>query len=922
LTEADDNQTLGWSIVFTLREPSFAWDGASAVTADVEELLRQQRFGSLLRLSPQAIVILDADGVIREWNPAAVDLLGWTREDLVGQPLTTVLGDHDRISFLQVWNDLKAERRASPFLCDRLHHDRTHVPVQMLLASIQDSDGSLAGVVGTLSRCDPGAKRNLAPVPAMITAVGSAGTASVWEVDETTGLPGRRWLQRKILSKVSDGFQRAVAVLDLDAFALVNQVYGPERGDQVLAELARRFTERCAPAIIGRWQADEFLFILDAVDADEELLRLLAVAAVAARAPLDLGDHQIRLTFSAGLATTTTVPAPGLFGSATAAMAHAKAHGRDRSLRFDERTMSASPGPSLRMANDLERGLAEGEMRLHFQPVVDLSTNDVVGVEALVRWERPGVGLLAPAAFLELAERTGQIVTLGEWVIRCACEAAVTFAATWLAPLRVSINLSARQLNEPGLRSMLHSALEVTGCDPTSIVVEVTETALLQDLAAAAGVLEEIRELGVEVDLDDFGTGYSSLRYLKHLPVDRIKIDQEFVSGLGIDIADTAIVASTIALAHSMGMSAVAEGVETPEQLGLLRQLGCDFAQGYLLSPPLPQGELMHWLSQQAPARLLRRSKEDGEGRRGTGDRQDLRDHVADGRDAAGDRRDLAGDDRDRAADERDSESDLRDRERDRRDAVADRREEIADEREAAARREGAPGITDATRLGTSDPLAGSWRTDASSNRLRAADDRARAAVQRGDARAERDLAEARRGSPVSQGAEGPGAGRDREPDPLSDHEEGRSATFDALTGGYLWSTGRSALEAEIDVARREGDTISVVHLCLVEGDGAEKVGRQLAQDAALVFVANILGGVLRPRDLLVRKATTELVCLLRGISASELDTWLAALGSALVAVPQLSCQVMVGSAVLQLGESGDAVLARAVTAGLERGSS
>ncbi len=225
------------------------------------------------------------------------------------------------------------------------------------------------------------------------------------------------------------------------------------------------------------------------------------------------------------------------------------------------------------------------------------STSRSTGRWALVRWERPGAGLLLPAAFIAEAERTGQIVPLGAWVTRQACEAAVVLAQRASGPHSVSINLSARQLSEPGIVDMLADALQASGCDPGTIVIEVTETAITHDMAAATATLQAMKDLGVGLALDDFGTGYSSLLCLRQFPVDRIKIDRSFVSGLGTDPDSTAIVASTVSLAHSVGVLAVAEGVETLDQLALLRQMGCDFAQGYLFSRPLTFENLEQWLS-------------------------------------------------------------------------------------------------------------------------------------------------------------------------------------------------------------------------------------------------------------------------------------------------------------------------------------
>ena len=419
--------------------------------------------------------------------------------------------------------------------------------------------------------------------------------------DELTGLLGRRGLQRHLAAPVPMGTTRAVAMLDVDAFALVNQTYGPDVGDDVLRELGRRLGATAGEAVVGRWQADEFMYVVDAEDPAAALDTLVTAASRAVREPLSVGDYRMYLTVSAGLVTGALAADGDLFTAATHALRAAKAAGRDRAVWFTA-ALRPAPGGGLRLANDLRRGIDRGEMRLLFQPIVELTNDHVVGVEALVRWERPGVGLLAPADFIDIAERTGQIVPLGAWVTEQACRTAVSLAQLG-EPHSMSINLSARQLGDPGVREMLRTALRDSGCPPSDVVIEVTETALMQDMGAATAALEAIKALGVTLALDDFGTGYSSLLYLKNFPLDRIKIDRSFVGGLGVDADDSAIVASTISLAHSVGVQVLAEGVETVDQLTLLRQMGCDFAQGHLFSRPLALGQLQRWLREHPPTR-------------------------------------------------------------------------------------------------------------------------------------------------------------------------------------------------------------------------------------------------------------------------------------------------------------------------------
>jgi PAS domain S-box-containing protein/diguanylate cyclase (GGDEF)-like protein len=548
---------------------------------DAEVKLR--RLTALLEDSPDATIAVDARGRIEEWNPAAEALLGWSRAEILHTPIRRCVPTDGMATYEAAWNQLAAGTRVPNFDAERLHRDGHRVPVNVHTTAVLDDDG-FAGTVATLRE-----------QPHSDTAAPDARRLNV---------PSRRALQTALAAPLAAGTVRAVALLDVDAFALVNQTYGPDVGDQVLLEVSRRLDACNDGAVTGRWQADEFVYVLDGPGARQDLEALIARALVAMRVPVPVGDQTLFLTVSAGLASSTVTPGPDLFAAATHALEVAKAGGRDRAVWLD--AAQRRPIAGLRLANDLRVGIETGQLRLLYQPIVELANHDVVGVEALVRWERPGFGLLSPSEFIDAAERTGQIVSLGAWVSAQACQTAVRLAQLASAPHSMSINLSARQLMDPGVVGMLQCALADTGCDPASVIIEVTETALMQDMARATATLQAMKALGVALALDDFGTGYSSLLYLKNFPVDRIKIDQSFIGGLGVDADDTAIVASTISLAHSVGVQAVAEGVETVDQLTLLRQMGCDFAQGFLFSAPLTLAELQRWLAAHPAARRRR----------------------------------------------------------------------------------------------------------------------------------------------------------------------------------------------------------------------------------------------------------------------------------------------------------------------------
>lgn len=899
------------------------------------EEVRRRQFGSLLKLSPQAIVILDVDGCVREWNPAAAELLGWTRAELLGGGVSQWIPASEAAGFAQIWADLLVSREARAVSMSALRRDREPLSVELYLAPIQDVDGSFAGVVATVT---PHPDRTAAagdaddPEPAG-SAPGQhlAHALTALERDDLTGLPGRRWLQQRLAEPVPPGQERVVALVDVDAFALVNQDYGPDAGDDVLRELGTRLSAVRGPAALGRWQADEFLLVLDHPGATSVLSAVLGQARDAARRPYALVDGPIRLSVSAGVASSSQVPPALLFNAASVAMAAAKGRGRDCVAQFQGDPPRADAPRGLRLADDLRRGLAAGEMRLHFQPIVELSTNEVVGVEALVRWQRPGVGLLAPGAFIEVAERTGQIVALGEWVIRQACQAAVELGQARVAPLQVSINVSARQLSDARLVEIFEAALRDSGCDPSSIVVEVTETALLHDLGAATEVLESIQSLGIDVDLDDFGTGYSSLLYLKHFPVSRIKIDASFVAGLGVDAADTAIVASTISLAHGVGLIAIAEGVETARQLTMLRQMGCDLAQGYLLCHPLPPEELTTWLHQQVPSRLLSRPTEQSpaEGVSSAAGNS-ARDHAADRRDQAGDRRDAAGEDRDDAGDsrdlgagERDQAGDQRDEAAGLRDDAADRRDKLADQRDRVAdRRDDDAGAAALDKAGQGAPptieemrvvlaQAATARQEAAVDRSLASYDRQLGAGERNQAERDRDIATADRGA----GAEGRVlSGQDRvraQADRTASAQDRLATAKDALTGAYLREAGMSLLQAEVARAREHNDLLTVAHLQATGPDGAAD-DSQLGEDALMILLANAVGACLRQADLLIRYEAAQFLCLLVGLTRDGALERLEPVHAALAGPPPFGV-VRIGYASLAADEPVEDLIGRAL---------
>ena len=424
--------------------------------------------------------------------------------------------------------------------------------------------------------------------------------------DALTGLPNRVQvgdrLAQALARSTETGSEVAVLFIDLDRFKLVNDGRGHAAGDDLLVAVAKRLRRVVRSGdIVARFGGDEFVVVCEDRTAAFEASRVAGRIIDALQEPVVVDGQEIFLSASIGIAMADGTGTPeSLLRDADAAMYRAKAKGRARCEFFDA-TMRTEALDHLETQSALHRALERDELRVFYQPIVDLASGSVSGVEALVRWEHPQHGLVSPASFIPLAEETGLIVPIGAWVLDQATAQVDRWREqSWGRSITVNVNLSARQLRQPDLIPGLMASLLASGTDPSRLCLELTETAFMDDARSHREVLDGIRSLGVGLAIDDFGTGYSSLTYLKQLPVSVLKIDQAFVRGLGKDASDTAIVKSVIDLAHALGLVVVAEGVEDGEQVAHLRRLGCDRAQGYFFARPQPAEELERHLAELA----------------------------------------------------------------------------------------------------------------------------------------------------------------------------------------------------------------------------------------------------------------------------------------------------------------------------------
>jgi EAL domain-containing protein (putative c-di-GMP-specific phosphodiesterase class I) len=367
----------------------------------------------------------------------------------------------------------------------------------------------------------------------------------------------------------------------------------------MLKQTAERLSQAMLPtATVARLGGDEFGVLCEGLDDARDAVAVAARIHDSLAPPVLVAGTEVYISASIGVASAHDLDPERLLRDADSAMSRAKDLGRSRTEMFDV-TLRGAAEARLRMRTELRQALEREEFVLHFQPIIDLTTEHVVGLEALVRWNHPQRGLVPPLEFIPVAEETGIIADLGDWVLAETCRALRDMppSAPGQHPLQASVNLSARQISRPDVVERVARVIEATGVDPSRLVLEVTESAVMEDAEAALRALVALKSLGVRLAIDDFGTGYSSLVYLKRFPVDELKIDRSFVDGLCADADDAAIVASVISLAGSVGLRAVAEGVETSDQLLALRNLGCDLAQGYFWSRPLPVAELRQFIA-------------------------------------------------------------------------------------------------------------------------------------------------------------------------------------------------------------------------------------------------------------------------------------------------------------------------------------
>ena len=568
-----------------------AWDGRATCMAIVQDVTDKReaeaglnRLAAIVSSSHDAIVGWDRNKTVTSWNPGAEKLYGWTEAEMLGRSVAALMPEGRRDESEKICGHLEAGLPIDLPDTVRRHKSGRLLEVWVSSSPVKNAAGEIIGA-STISRSIAEQKRTQALIR--------------WQAhnDPLTRLPNRAFFQQALEDAIALGAPFSLVFVDLDQFKHVNDSLGHAAGDYLLQEVAARF-ERCLADgdILARMGGDEFTLLLPGGGAEDKADALLRALAP----PLLIEGQELHTGASLGL---SRFPEDGrdaetLLQCADLAMYQAKERGRGQWQLFSP-ALTEAARERLTLESSLRKAWERDEMILLYQPQVSLATGEVIGAEALVRWQHRELGLISPVRFIPLAEETGLIVPLGEWVLQTACRQAAAWKREGIS-LRLSVNLSARQLGEKDLVERVRAVLEKTGLEPRLLDLELTESALVAQGEAAVARLAALRALGVRISIDDFGTGYSSLAYLRRFPLDTLKIDRSFVSdlsGMGRHARqDQAVVRAIISMAHALDLEVVAEGVETAAQRETLRRLGCDSMQGFLFSPPVTAERLQSLL--------------------------------------------------------------------------------------------------------------------------------------------------------------------------------------------------------------------------------------------------------------------------------------------------------------------------------------
>ncbi len=583
---------LGLSLSYPL------WSWRRLVSATRLLLAQKERAQVTLHSIGDAVIATDAEGIVEYINPAAESLTGWKGEEAQGRSINTlfhVINEQNRedISYpvsrcLQLGRSITYPDHSA--VVNR--NDRDERAIRATASPIRNQQGEVLGAVIVFN--------DVTETRRMAQQMEYQATH-----DALTTLPNRILLQVQLQGAIEralrSGLQLVLLFVDLDRFKSVNDGIGHSAGDALLKAAGMRLKDNSRKIdMVARFGGDEFVIVLESIHHETQITSIASKIRTALEQPYMIEGRECFITASIGISLFPKdgQDAEALLKSADAAMYQAKEKGRNNTQYYSQE-MNAHAKKRLLLEHALRHAMELNQLVLHYQPQVDLNTAKVIGVEALLRWQHPHLGLIAPAEFISLAEETGLIVPIGEWVMQTATIQVKAWHKEGLPQLRVAVNLSPRQFIEHGITGMIASVLERSKLEPCYLELEITENLIMKDLENSVATLQVLKSMGVQLAIDDFGTGYSSLSYLKRFPIDRLKIDQSFVRDIATNPDDAAITLAIIAMAHSMKLKVIAEGVEIEAQFDYLKSHGCDEMQGYYFSRPLPADKIATLLKAQ-----------------------------------------------------------------------------------------------------------------------------------------------------------------------------------------------------------------------------------------------------------------------------------------------------------------------------------